>query len=265
MHCPDLVNIFKEIKNYSKYTSDTEIAQRLGIDRSNIRHYLQGHANAPYIPAKRHDDFREFFAEILSVPVSLDSTKTLLSGDADTFHSLISPVAGKAWARLIRLAEQSPPLQIRTRKSTGTAFSIGVSSHILTQPADTEIRIGDHFILEAQLPLNGQAVIFVESVGKWEILGFTKDTPIIPVSGRTSTFPPQSDEGVAFFEEMGPAGFYRYLVIGMRGKFSDTLHDHLLSAQPLTQAKLDLIGDMLMYAEAQCTVLSATLLVKGAD
>ncbi len=259
MHCPDLVNIFRLIKYYSKYDSEAAIAKRLVIDRSNIRNYLHDHANAPYIPVGRHEGFQALFSEILPEPISLERTKVLLSGDADTFHSYISPVAGRAWARLIGLSSEAPRLVIRKRPPLNLGF--GTSSHILNQPAECEIKVGDQFILEAQLPLNGQAVVFAENAGVWHILTPNAENAVFPISGRTVIFPPKLDTEHSYLKEGGPAGFYRYFLVGVRGKFSDTLRDHLSAANPLTQPKLDLLGDLMTSVDTHCIVMGATLSV----
>lgn len=259
MHCPDLVNIFNLIRYYSDYSSDAAIAERLEIDRSNIRNYLYDHADAPYIPIRRHADFQNFFSEILSSPVSLVRTKALLTGDADTFHSLISPITGKSWAHLIGQSKVQPRLLVRKRPPPTLGF--GTSTRIHNQPAEFEIKIGDEFTIEATFPMNGEAVVFAENAGSWHIIPADENSPTFSISGRSKSFPPYLNDERAFLLENGPTGFYRYFLVGVRGKFTRTLRDHLHSANPLTQPKLDVIADMILSGDGAFAVLGATIRV----
>lgn len=259
MHCPDLINIFNLIRYYSEYGTDADIARRLQIDRSNIRNYLYDHANAPYIPAKRHQDFQSLFSEILSEQVSLDRTRALLAGDADTFHSLISPISGRSWARLIDASLDQTRLLVRKKSSPTLGF--GTSTQIHRRAADLELKVGDEFELEATVSIHGEAVIFAETAGMWYIIPPNADNSTFLVTGKAHLFPPQTDTGRCYLVEGGPIGFYRYYFVGVRGKFSRALRDHLKAANPLTQAKLDIIADLILSNEAPWVVSGATLRV----
>lgn len=259
MHCPDLVNIFNLVRYYSKYSTDAAISKRLGIDRSNIRNYLYDHENAPYVPIRRHPDFQNLFSEILSEQVSLDRTKALMSGDADTFHSLISPIVGRSWARLIETSQEQSRLIIHKRSPPTLGF--GTSTRLHKMSADFDMNIGDEFTIEAAFVMRGEAVVFAETAGMWHVIRPSEDNSVFAISGRSQTFPPQADNERHYLVEGGPTGFYRYFVIAVRGKFPRTLRDHLQAANPLTQPKLDVIADMILSSEMTYAVSRATLRV----
>lgn len=257
MHCPNLVNIFNLIRYYSEYGSDAAIAKRLRIDRSNIRNYLYDHENAPYVPIRRHPDFQDLFSEILPERVSLDQTKALLSGDADSFHSLISPIGGRSWAQLIAASQTQSRLTIHKRSPPTLGF--GTSTRINNKSAEFDLKVGDEFTIEAAFSMRGEAVVFAENAGMWHVIRPNEDSSVFAVSGQTHSFPPQTGNEQHYLVEGGPTGFYRYFFVAVRGKLPRTLYGHLQAANPLTQAKLDVVADMILSGETTYVVSGATL------
>ena len=109
--------------------------------------------------------------------------------------------------------------------------------------------------------MHGEAVVFAENAGMWHLICPDETSSVFAIASRSQSFPPQIGNERHYLVEGGPTGFYRYFIVAVRGKFPRTLRDHLRAANPLTQAKLDVIADMILSGDVIYAVSGATMRV----
>lgn len=261
---PSLKQVVGLIKIYTGYENDNAIAKRLNWSPRRLSESWRGESRDWSIPEHKFADFKSLFSEILPIEVTEADTKVYLQSAPVLFHMAISPISGKAWACLINRHSENPKLHVH-KMLPGLGF--GKSDYREKQLPDAELALNEKFVLKGKIAFSpSEIIIAAEHQSVWHLIPYTSNDSdrILNERGGGFAFPPKIEgEQCSLFEDTSP-GYYRYFAIIVRGGFPNSLHELLHSVNPISQSRLDMIGNVLnSEPQANVAILGATISIVG--
>lgn len=258
MKCPCLKIIVELIKAYSTYDSNALIAKQIGITEATLRGYWdRDKVGIASIPDKNVDAFCELLMHIVPRPLSKDSARQLLQGNAIAFHNALLPVGGRSWQTLIDTFQATTTLAVTVKPEINLGFGEPNDEDSITP--DATVPFNRPFFFTGKAPWRGEAAIIAEHLGEWHICTVAQGQRIAPLEGHFS-MPPKS---IAALTERTKPGIYRYFVIAVEGRMPDLLREQLYTANPPEQFRLDMLADSFMDSgKNKCLVWGTTIRVE---
>lgn len=254
MEFPRLKQICGLIRIYSAYTSNSAIAERIGIKESTLRDYWQNYGG--HVPDKNVAAFVDLVQEIAPVKLSATAALDLMKGSQLAFHRVLLPLEGASWRAL--LDEQ---LELEIGKPPPSLRFGEVEEEDVRVPDET-VALNRQFRFHGEALWEGEGFLVAEHLGEWRILSVGGGRRSFEFGAGPFALPLARGTRPVYMVERTKPGFYHYVVVGHRNVLPDHVRHQILRANPVPSLDLDILGSMILQSDpSDRIVLAATLLV----
>ena len=235
MEVPKLKEVCDLIRKRTKYTSYTAIAKQLGIAESTLRGYWERYGGR--VPDRHGDRFAAFIQEVVPTPLTLEAALDLLMGSELVFHSMLLPIGGLSWRKLL---DEQVTLGIRTFPHGIARFGEVEGDDVPV--ADETVTIGGRFRLHGTMPWAGEGFLAAEHRGEWHFISLGGDLRTFEFEEGAFNLPASRRGRARYLVENDKPGLYHYIVIAQKDRLSASVRHHVHRTNPVPPIRIGPAG-----------------------
>lgn len=251
------------VRTYSSYTSYDAIAKELQISARTLSGYWE--ENADEVPDKNIGRFSALIQKIASIPLTEEAALNLLLDSPVVLHNALFPIEGESWREL--LSEQAK-LGVKKAPPPAPTVTLGFGTtddDDLPVP-DQTVAMGEGFRFDGGASWSGEGFLAAEHSGVWHLIDVKSGQRSFAFAAGKFYAPISVFAKPKYLYEKQTPGFYRYVLIALRGTLSEPVRRHINRTNPYSQLDLDVLGSMILQSKpADRVVLAATLLVTAGN